>query len=63
MAIELDKLSITAEDVKAEALKVIPVPFSTCVPDPRCATQGCENYVESSEDYCTDCLDKGLNHV
>lgn len=30
---------------------------TTVVPDPRCQTPGCQNFVESSEDYCTDCLD------
>lgn len=30
---------------------------STSVPDPLCHTPGCKNFVESSEDYCTDCLD------
>lgn len=27
------------------------------VADPLCKTLGCKNFVESSEDYCTDCLD------
>lgn len=26
-------------------------------PDPRCPTPGCQNFVESSEDYCTNCLE------
>lgn len=28
------------------------------VPDPICRTEGCTNIVESSEEYCTNCLDK-----
>lgn len=28
------------------------------VPDPVCRTTDCANFVESSEDYCTDCLDR-----
>lgn len=32
-------------------------------PVPICATPECKNYVESSEDYCTDCLDKQAEQV
>ncbi len=54
MAIELDKLSITEEDVKAEALRVIPLPMA-----PQCKEPSCGLFVESGEEYCTDHLDQG----
>lgn len=31
--------------------------LETMVPDPRCASKGCKNIVESGEDWCTNCLD------
>lgn len=31
------------------------------VPGPICKTEGCPNVVESSEDYCIDCLDRGAD--